>query len=302
MRSSIKLSDGRSIDYLDNGVISKSALILHHGTPTTMTVWGTWLAAAAEKGTRAIAFTRPGYAGSDRKIGYSVLDANDDLEEILEYLDVENFVSIGWSGGGPYALASGLLKSCTGVQLIAAVSPYDAKDFDWFQDQSPESIEEAKIAVESLENSIIYKEKYYAEIRDLTAEQILVEYAKRSSFNTFEDDFRAFAKDLSASLHDALESGVAGFADDERAFLRNWGFETKAVPVPVCIWHGLEDLTVSPHMGRWLHANISDSKLELLDGQNHGSIMVENRNEIIDAAIRYIPAGTERYSGGKGRC
>jgi hypothetical protein len=251
-----------------------------------MTVWGTWLAAAAEKGTRAIAFTRPGYAGSDRKIGHSVIDVNDDLEEILEYLHIENFVSIGWSGGGPYALASGLLKSCTGVQLIAAVSPYDAKDFDWFQDQNPESIEEAKIAVESLEESIIYKEKYYAEIRDLTAEQILVEYAKRSSFDSFESDYRTFAEDLSVSLHDALESGVTGFADDELAFLRNWGFETKAVPVPVCIWHGLEDLTVSPHMGRWLHANISDSKLELLDGQNHGSIMVENRAEIIDEAIK----------------
>ena len=288
MRSSLKLSDGRSIEYLDNGVSSNSALVLFHGTPTTMTVWGAWLAAAAEKGTRAIAFTRPGYAGSDRKIGHSVIDVNDDLKEILEYLHIENFVSIGWSGGGPYALASGLLKSCTGVQLIAAVSPYDAKDFDWFQDQSPESIEEAKIAVESLENSIIYKEKYYAELRDLTAEQILVEYAKRSSFKTFESDYRTFAEDLSRSLHDALMSGVIGFADDEFAFLRNWGFETKAVQVPVCIWHGLDDMTVSPRMGRWLHANISESKLEILDDQTHASIMVENRSEILNAAIKFL--------------
>ena len=286
--SALRLSDGRSIEYLDNGVSSNSALIHFHGTPTTMTVWGTWLAAAAEKGTRAIAFTRPGYAGSDRKMGHTVIDVTDDLKEILEYLHVENFVSIGWSGGGPYALASGLLKSCNGVQLIAAVSPYDAKDFDWFQDQSPESIEEAKIAVESLENSIIYKEKYYAELRDLTAEQILVEYAKRSSFKSFESDYRTFAEDLSASLHDALMSGVIGFADDEFAFLRNWGFETKAVQVPVCIWHGLDDMTVSPHMGRWLDANISESKLEILDGQNHASIMVENRSEILNAAIKSL--------------
>jgi pimeloyl-ACP methyl ester carboxylesterase len=253
-----------------------------------MTVWGTWLAAAAEKGTRAVAFTRPGYAGSDRKIGHSIIDVNDDLKEILEYLHIENFVSIGWSGGGPYSLASGLLESCNGVQLIAAVSPYDAKDFDWFQDQSPESIEEAKIAVESLENSIIYKEKYYANLRDLTAEQILVDFKTRSSFKSFENDFRIFAEDLSVSLHDALFSGVTGFADDELAFLRNWGFETKAIQVPVCIWHGLQDLTVSPHMGRWLHANISESILEILDGQNHASIMVENRSEILDSAIRAL--------------
>ena len=288
MSSSLKLSDGRALDYTDNGISSKSALILHHGTPTSMAVWGTWLAATAEEGIRAIAFTRPGYAGSDRKIGHTVISANNDLEEILNHLEVENFVSVGWSGGGPYALASGLLERCSGVQLIASVSPYDAEDFDWFQDQSPESIDEAKISVASLEDSITFKESYYAEIRDLTAEQILVEYAKRSSYNSFESDYRTFAEDLSGSLHDALMSGVIGFADDEFAFLRNWGFETKAVPVPVSIWHGLEDQTVSPHMGRWLHANVSESKLEILDGQNHGSIMVENRSEILNAAIRAL--------------
>ena len=95
-----------------------------------MTVWGTWLAAAAEEGIRAIAFTRPGYASSDRKVGRSIIDANEDLVEILNQLAVENFVSVGWSGGGPYALASGLLNKCSGVQLIASVSPYDAEDFD----------------------------------------------------------------------------------------------------------------------------------------------------------------------------
>ena len=109
MSSSLKLSDGRALDCTDNGVSSKSALILHHGTPTSMAVWGTWLAATAEEGIRSIAFTRPGYAGSDRKVGHTVISANNDLEEILNHLEVENFVSVGWSGGGPYALASGLL-------------------------------------------------------------------------------------------------------------------------------------------------------------------------------------------------
>ena len=182
MSNSLKLSDGRSIEYIDNGVSSKSALILHHGTPTSMTVWNTWLAAAAEEGVRAIAFTRPGYAGSDRKVDHRIIDSIDDLDQILNQLEVENFVSIGWSGGGPYALASGLLKRCTGVQLIASVSPYDAEDFDWFKDQTPEMVEEAKVSAKSLEDCLAFKEGYYTDLRDMTAEQLLVEYEKRSSF------------------------------------------------------------------------------------------------------------------------
>jgi pimeloyl-ACP methyl ester carboxylesterase len=285
MSNALQLSDGRFIEYIDNGVSSKSALILHHGTPTSMTVWGTWLAAAAEKGIRAIAFTRPGYAGSDRKVGHRVIDANDDLEEILNQLDIENFVSVGWSGGGPYALASGLLKKCTGVQLIASVSPYDAEDFDWFQDQTPEMVEEAKVSAKSLEDSIAFKEGYYTELRDMTTEQFLIEYEKRSSFKAFENAYREFSKDLSFSMRDALRDGAIGYAEDEYAFLSNWGFETKEIQVPVGIWQGLDDKSVSPHMAKWLNANIVKPTLKLLEGQHHGSIMVETRDEILNAAI-----------------
>lgn len=286
--SSLKLSDGRSIEFIDNGVSSKSALILHHGTPTSMTVWSTWVAAAAEKGTRAIAFTRPGYAGSDRKVDRTVIDANDDLEEILNQLEIDDFVSVGWSGGGPYALASGLLKKCTGVQLIASVSPYDAEDFDWFQDSTPESIEETKISAKSLQDCITFKEGYYTELRDLSAEQLLGEYEKRSSFKLFENSYRAFAKDLSFSMHDALRDGVIGYAEDEYAFLRNWGFECQDVQVAVGIWQGLDDKSVPHHMARWLNANILSPTLELKEGQHHSSIMVENRSEILDAAIKSL--------------
>jgi pimeloyl-ACP methyl ester carboxylesterase len=288
MSNALKLSDGRAIEYIDNGVSSKSALILHHGTPTSMTVWGTWLAAAAEKGIRAIAFTRPGYAGSDRKVDRTVIDANDDLEEILNQVEVDNFVSIGWSGGGPYALASGLLKKCSGVQLIASVSPYDAEDFDWFQDSTPESIEETKISAKSLQDCISFKEGYYAELRDLNVEQLLVEYEKRASFKLFENEYRVFANDLSASFQAALKDGVLGYAEDEYAFLRNWGFECKEVQVAVGIWQGLDDKSVPPHMARWLNANILNPTLELKEGQHHSSIMVENCSEILDAAIKSL--------------
>jgi pimeloyl-ACP methyl ester carboxylesterase len=253
-----------------------------------MVSWGTWLAAAEEKGTRAIAFTRPGYAGSDRKVDRTVIDANDDLEEILNQLEIDNFVSVGWSGGGPYALASGLLKKCSGVQLIASVSPYDAEDFDWFQDSTPESIEETKISAKSLQDCISFKEGYYTELRDLNVEQLLVEYEKRASFKLFENEYRVFANDLSASFQAALKDGVLGYAEDEYAFLRNWGFECKEVQVAVGIWQGLDDKSVPPHMARWLNANILNPTLELKEGQHHSSIMVENCSEILDAAIKSL--------------
>jgi hypothetical protein len=38
-------------------------------------------------------------------------------------------------------------------------------------------------------------------------------------------------------------------------------------------------------MARWLNANIVKPTLKLLEGQHHGSIMVETREEILSAAI-----------------
>jgi hypothetical protein len=38
-------------------------------------------------------------------------------------------------------------------------------------------------------------------------------------------------------------------------------------------------------MARWLNANIMKQTLKLLEGQHHGSIMVETRQEILSAAI-----------------
>jgi pimeloyl-ACP methyl ester carboxylesterase len=86
-------------------------------------------------------------------------------------------------------------------------------------------------------------------------------------------------------MSDALRDGAIGYADDEYAFLQNWGYETKDVLVPVGIWQGLDDRSVSPHMARWLNENIVNPELNLFEDQHHGSIMVENREEIINAAI-----------------
>jgi pimeloyl-ACP methyl ester carboxylesterase len=89
-------------------------------------------------------------------------------------------------------------------------------------------------------------------------------------------------------MHDALRDGVIGYAEDEYAFLRNWGFECQDVQVPVGIWQGLDDKSVPPHMARWLNSNILSPTLELLEGQHHSSIMVENCSEILDAAIKSL--------------
>mgnify|MGYP000570654975 CR=1 FL=1 len=106
----LTLSDSRALQVIDNGIDSHRALVMLHGTPGVAEVWWTWLTRAAALGVRAMAVTRPGYYVSDRRPVGKVVDLNRDFAEILNQCGIEEFVTLGWSGGGPstYLLAGGL--------------------------------------------------------------------------------------------------------------------------------------------------------------------------------------------------
>ena len=98
----LTLKEGRGFEYLDNGVTSKRAILFLHGTPGDATAWLKWLKEVTA--VTAIATSRPGYGNSDRNRGRSVADDLDNQRQVLDHLEIESFVAIGWSGGGPHSL------------------------------------------------------------------------------------------------------------------------------------------------------------------------------------------------------
>ena len=101
-----KVKDNRELEILDNGITSDKAIIFHHGTPHHASAWSSWLEEAASRGIRALSYSRAGYGTSDRNFGRSVLSNNSDISLLLDGKNISSFVAIGWSGGGPHALAN----------------------------------------------------------------------------------------------------------------------------------------------------------------------------------------------------
>ena len=83
--------------------------MLHHGTPGAAVVYLPAVATAARHDLRLVTYSRPGYGRSTAKPGRTVGDAADDVAAILDTLGAGPFVTIGWSGGGPHALACSAL-------------------------------------------------------------------------------------------------------------------------------------------------------------------------------------------------
>ncbi|MEC8998514.1 MAG: alpha/beta hydrolase, partial [Candidatus Thermoplasmatota archaeon] len=106
----LQARDGRLLDVLVAGDASaSSALVCHHGTPSDATLWSDWHEDALANNLRLVAISRPGYGLSDRRGGRSVASVAEDVEDVLDALGISEFVNIGWSGGGPHALACAAL-------------------------------------------------------------------------------------------------------------------------------------------------------------------------------------------------
>ena len=75
---------------------------------------------------------------------------NFDVTAILDALGASTFVTMGWSGGGPHALACAALlpDRCAAATSLAGVAPYPADGLDWLAGMGQENIEEFSAAIE----------------------------------------------------------------------------------------------------------------------------------------------------------
>ncbi len=128
---SARLGDRRLNAWL-GGAEDGLAVVFHWGTPSPPVHWELLDAAARADGLRLIAYARPGYSGSTRRVGRSIADAAVDTAAVLDELGIGEFVTVGHSGGGPHALACAALlpNRCLAAVSLAGVVPFDAKDID----------------------------------------------------------------------------------------------------------------------------------------------------------------------------
>ncbi|GIF17945.1 pimeloyl-ACP methyl ester carboxylesterase [Actinoplanes tereljensis] len=280
---SVKLPDGRVLEYLVEGPADGLPLVLHHGTPGG--------AVSRESlfppGVRVVMISRPGYATSTPLPGRRVADAAADTAAVLDAIGIAEFVTVGWSGGGPHALACAALlpDRCLAAATIAGVAPYGVEGLDWFEGMGAENIEEfgkALAGPAELEASLAEAEGSFAQVQP---DEVIAAFGDLVS----EVDKRAladgFAEYLARSLRHALSGGTAGWRDDDLAFCKPWGFDVAGIEPPVSLWQGDQDRMVPYGHGRWLAAHLPQPEVHLVPGEGHISL-VNNMNQIVETLRR----------------
>ena len=175
MFQSIKSRDDRILDVLVAGdKESNRALVCHHGTPSDASIWSDWHQDALDNNLVLVAISRPGYGLSDRNSGRTISSVAADVEDVLDNLGVEQFLSIGWSGGGPHALACGALipNRCKAVSSLAGVGPYGEPDLDFLEGMGPENVEEFGIALQGEEPLRVWMEEHADAYRTISDSEL----------------------------------------------------------------------------------------------------------------------------------
>src|SRR6201995_5704459 len=165
-RRLVRLADGRDIDVLTAGPDSGLALLVHQGTPSGLVLNSKLGQAAAERGLRVVQAARPGYEDSTPRPGRIVADVAADTAALLDHLGAGEYVSIGFSGGGPHTLACAALAPgrCLGSASVAGVAPYQADGLDFLAGMGPENVDEFGAALRGRDALTAYLDQEAAKL------------------------------------------------------------------------------------------------------------------------------------------
>jgi pimeloyl-ACP methyl ester carboxylesterase len=263
-------------------------VVYFHGTPGSRLDLAHADDLVAASGVRLISFDRPGYGGSS-PAPFGLTRVARLALGLAEQLGLERFATLGMSGGGPFALATGAIggSRVTRIGIASGAGPFQ---------HVPGAIEEL---------SEIDK-KALALLPDKAAEAAATFAAGfgplRVAMRKGDDAVRiAFAPVLSAhdrelfadpavsatliaSMREGLRQGAEGAGWDNVAWIGAWDFDVATTAQPVMLWYGDEDLMAPPPHGLWLNEHLPHARLVLRPGEGHLGIF-EHLGEMLLALV-----------------
>jgi pimeloyl-ACP methyl ester carboxylesterase len=260
---------GITLRVRESGDPGGQPVIHFHGTPGCRLemAWADDL--LADVGVRWVAFDRPGYGGST-PTAFSLASVADMALQVADEYGVERFRTSGWSGGGPFALATAAIagERVEAVGVISGAAPFQlvpgALDLLSDGDRAAERLlpgdPEAACAgfmqgfdmAEALESSTALYEAF---------EPLLSESDRRL--------WASYSDHLLADMREAIGEGVAGCGWDNVAWIGAWDVDPTAVECPVLLSYGTEDRMSEPIHADWLEENLPDARLTMREGEGH---------------------------------
>ena len=282
----VLLPDRRMLGYRDFGDPSGTPVLYQHGWPGSRLDIVALDSVAAGAGVRFICPDRPGFGLSTDDPARTLLDWPGDVAHLMDSLGIDRFAVLGFSGGGPSALATAYLlpQRVTAIAMVSAWGPMGRKELrrgePWDDRIFLELGARAPWALPPFTGLIAFLTKHLSPTRLLK----LV----ASSLSDSDNELLSTKPDLGPSLvrsgRESFRQRAGAAATDVRVTAQPWEFQPKAITVPVHFWHGSDDPSVPINISEVLSTEIIGATLHVYQDEGH-LVMYGHTNEILDGLV-----------------
>jgi pimeloyl-ACP methyl ester carboxylesterase len=261
--------EGITLRVRESGDPGGQPLLHFHGTPGCRLemAWADHL--LGDAGVRCVAFDRPGYGGSS-PTAFSVGSVGRIALQVADQYGLERFRTSGWSGGGPFALATAAIagERVEAVGVIAGAGPFQlvpgALDVLSDGDKAAE-----RLLPGDAEGACAGFLEGFDMTNALESATALYEDFEPLLSDSDQRLWRSHSEELLADMREAMRQGVVGCGWDNVAWIGAWDIDPTTVECPVLLWYGTEDRMATPNHGHWLQENLPDARLTMREGEGH---------------------------------
>ena len=219
-------------------------------------MWGQTEVKTDTVGARVIAVDRPGYGESTFHPDRTYIQGAQDIKELADYLQLSKFAVMGYSSGGPNAMACAvsLAERVSACGLVSSDGPY----FDIGNEMIQKLYGIPEITIEANNDRI---KKEYESLYD--------------SYNglTKEDRKEIALFDLNVACAQGLDQGPA---QDAILETRKWDFNISNLNLegspPVLLWHGTDDTAVPVEVAKYIVSAAPCIQASYVEGESHSMI------------------------------
>ena len=224
---------------------------------------------------------RPGIGSSDRQRDRTVADWAADVSAVVAALDIERFSVLGWSAGGPFALAvaAGLAPLVVRTATVGGMAPLVA----------PLSARQLGLQLDKLLFPLSARNRWLAAAVVRTSLLAPAGLERAVLLRALPPEDRAVVEKMTASevadgLHDATRHGPGGVVDDYAVLAADWGFALADVGGPVTVFQGAADTLLPRAHAEALAAQLPAGHLEVVDGAGH-FLLRPHLGRVLDALV-----------------
>jgi pimeloyl-ACP methyl ester carboxylesterase len=281
----LHLQDGRVLGYAEYGDPAGKPVFFFHGLPGSRRQRHPDDSIAFGLGTRLITIDRPGYGLSDFKHDRTLLDWPDDVAQLADVLNIDQFAAVGLSGGGPYLLACAykMPERLTSATFVSGMGPVEV----------PEALEGMTLAMRlglrfarqapwELVRIVFEPIVRTVQNNPAAAKKLLPLSAPKADREMFaRPDIQALDRQ---DLIEAYRNGAHAVYHEIVLLARPWGFRLEDIHKKIHLWHGEEDTTVPLSMGRYVARTLPNCQPQFYPDDGH-TLIYNYWREILAVAV-----------------